>query len=1029
MSFIGLNLNLFGQHQPQYNIDNISTEILKLEKGLSQNSVRCIFEDHKGYMWFGTWDGLNRYDGTKFITFLPNILNNSNNLAQQTVNTIAQDEKKQIWVGTDGGLSQINYKTLKFKNFSMLEVQKSDTIHTLYEDTSIYLWIGTQHGIALINKQNDSLFAIENIFRQSGPLSNYEIRLIKKINNSLWVGTGDGLFEVKFKDEKKLEITKVQGLSDKHITSLLQINDSCLIIGTEQGLNLLSLNDWKVQHYLVDEESVATNSNVIMAILEDENNLIWIGTSGNGVFLFYPNEKKTRSFTLNPTSSGHFNREQSNYASYINCMYQSRNGIIWIGTAWRGIMKINEQQNIFKSFQKNETARNGLNDNHIWCFYSTDSTLLIGTESGVNIYNFLRHKFTYITKKEGLSSNQIRSIYISSDSCIWIGTYKAGLNCYNPNTNEFTLYNSDSNAKHYISDNTVWSIIEDKKQQLWFGTYNGLNRYDIKSEEMKTYYYQEDDTTSISNNIVYCSILDSNNHIWFGTYRGLNEYIPETNQFIRYGNIAGKKESLSNSRIFSIYDDQKGNLWIGTVGGGLNKFNKSTHSIKWYTTEHGLPNNVIYSVIPDNHENIWLSTNNGICRFSLKNEATICYNVNDGLLSNELNKGAAMTDKDGNIYFGGMFGFNVFNPDNIVKNIIIPTITISSFKAYKTASIFDVTSGDVIELDYTQNDFNIRYAVLDFTNSQKNLYKHRLIGYDRDWVNTDAFSPFASYSRMKPGNYTFQIMGANNDGIWNPTPFSLHIIIHPPWYLRLIFIIPFTILVLAIIFLLIRSRFLHLKKQHTIEKQMLAMERQAMRLQMNPHFIFNTLNSIQAFILKNKTKESIAYLSKFSRLVRAILNTSRDPIMSLAEEVSILNNYLELEQLRFENRFDYNISIQSNVDTEFIGLAPMLIQPYVENAVIHGVGPLKNHRGNINIEIVFVEGFLKCTITDNGVGRSYHKANAHHESKGMDLTKKRLQILNRETRQREPVEVQDLFDQESQPIGTRIILFITFEEL
>jgi ligand-binding sensor domain-containing protein len=1029
MSFIGLSVSSFGQQHPQYNIENISTEIIKLEKGLSQNSVRCIFEDHKGYMWFGTWDGLNRYDGTKFLSFSPNNTNTNNSLVQQTVNALIQDEHDRIWVATDGGLSRIDYKTLNFTNFSMLTVQKSDTIHAIYQDTSDYIWIGTQYGIALINRKNDSLFPIERIYAQVGILKNAEIRVIKQINNILWIGTGDGLFKINFLSSKELEVHKISNLTDNHITTILQLNDSFMFVGTELGLNKISLINNSVENLKVDNESTAPNSNVIMTLLLDENNKIWVGTSGKGIYLYQASNKKFTPFVLKPSIGGHFNKKQAEYDPYINCLYQSRDGIIWAGMAWRGIMKINEKQNIFKSFQKNILSKKGLNDNHIWCFNTTDSTLLIGTESGVNIYNYWNHKFSYLTKKNGLSSNQIRSIHISSDSCIWIGTYKGGLNRYKPATGEITIFKSSGTPQHYISDNTVWSILEDNQQQLWFGTYNGLNRYNMQTGEMKVYYSHENDSNSISHNIIYCSLLDSNQHIWFGTYKGLNEYNPKTDQFTRFEHIAGQKESLSNNRIFSIYDDLNGNLWVGTVGGGLNKFNKETHQVKWYTTEQGLPNNVVYAIIPDKHENIWLSTNNGICRYNLNDESTICYSVNDGLLSNELNKGAAMSDLSGNIYFGGMFGFNVFSPDKIVKNTLIPKIAISSFEAYNTNPIYDVNSNEIITLDYTQNDFSVRYAVLDFTNPQKNLYKHRLIGYDRDWVSTDAFYPIASYSRMEPGRYTFQVMGANNDGIWNPEPFSIHIRIRPPWYYRPIFFIPMIILILVIIFLIVRSRILHFKNQHAIEKQILNMERQALRLQMNPHFIFNTLNSIQAFILKNKTKESIAYLSKFSRLVRAILNTSKETLLSLDDEINILNNYLELEQLRFEHRFDFEIKTSPKIDTEFLGIAPMLIQPYVENAVIHGVGPLKERKGEIIIKFDLEKEFIRCSISDNGVGRSYHQKKDGHKSKGMRLTKERLKILNRQSQGSNTVEVIDLFDNESKAIGTRIILFITFEEL
>lgn len=1030
---IGLNLSLFSQRRPQYNIENLSTEIYQLEKGITQNSVRFILEDHKGYMWFGTWDGLNRYDGTEFKYFTPSINKPNSSLVQQTVNTIIQDNNDNIWVGTDGGLSRIDYRTFAIKNYHLFSESKSDTIHAFYQDKEGLIWIGTQKGIVLLNPKSDSIFAFESLFKGSDLLIEQEIRLIKKFNDRVWIATAEGLFEVYILPQHQLKVKQIDGLSDLHITSLAAFGDSLLLIGTENGLNLLNLKSQSIKKYYADNKKYGLASNSIMALLNDGDFRVWIGTSGGGLNLFDLKLERFTTLRMNAQMQGH-HIEESEMDSYIYSLCRSESGIIWVGTAWQGVMKINEKQNIFKAFKKSKQNPKGLIDNHIWSFASTDTSILIGTESGVSIYNFLNHQFTYLTTKNGLSSNQIRSIFIDSKDNFWIGTFNGGLNCYNSITGQNTIYCEQGDSVHNIRNNTVWTILEDKHKQIWFGTYNGLYCYDMVSGGMKSYFANELDSNALISNSVYCSILDSNGHIWFGTYNGLSEYNPATDQFISYQHILGDSLSLSMNRIFSIYDDQKGNLWIGTVGGGLNQFNKKTKKFKWFTKQDGLPNNVVYASIPDHHGNLWISTNYGICRFNMMDETFILYDVNDGLLSNELNKGAAMTDANGNIYFGGMFGFNVFSPDKIIQNMRTPQVVITTFSAHNNPTQYDLDLESKVILTYHQNEFSIRYAVLDYTNPQKNKYKHRLIGYDRDWVSTTSTHPFAAYSRVIPGRYEFQVIGSNNDGVWNTEPFTFTIIVKSPWFRHPLFILGVSVLLIIIITLLIRARINHIKNKHAVERQIFEMERQALRLQMNPHFIFNTLNSIQAFILKNKTKESISYLSKFSRLMRAILSNSQESIIGLDQELAMLNAYLELEQLRFDHRFEYEIIVSPGIDQEFIGVAPMLVQPYVENAVIHGVGPLKENKGKIRVEFKLDGKYLVCTISDNGVGRSYHQSKnslrvGAHKSTGMNLTRGRLKLLDIDSPDKTHMDIVDLYDADNNAIGTKVLILILFEEI
>ncbi|MBW6460647.1 MAG: histidine kinase, partial [Bacteroidales bacterium] len=396
---------------------------------------------------------------------------------------------------------------------------------------------------------------------------------------------------------------------------------------------------------------------------------------------------------------------------------------------------------------------------------------------------------------------------------------------------------------------------------------------------------------------------------------------------------------------------------------------------------------------------------------------------------------------NGELYFGGMNGFNVFHPGEIVQNRIPPRMALTSFSVLNEVIDNDLEGGEVFRLKHTENIFSIAFSALDYTNPMKNVYRYRLENYDETWVYTDSRRRVADYRKVNPGTYRFTVTGSNNDGMWNLDGISLTIIIHPPWWQTWIFRLTVLILAIALLWSIIFYRIKAIKRKHEVEKKMLGIEKQvfeleqkALQLQMNPHFIFNSLNAIQNFVLSNNTDKAVNYLAKFSHLMRMILANSTASLITLKDELQALTYYMDLEKLRFDDKFDYEIQIDVSIDPGFILIPPMLLQPYIENAIIHGFVNSPN-RGRLEIFLkTNTRGSLHCTILDNGIGREKAieirvQSGIKRQPRGMIITQERIEILNKQNRTGYAVKVTDLKDEDGKASGTRVDLTIQYKEL
>jgi hypothetical protein len=580
--------------------------------------------------------------------------------------------------------------------------------------------------------------------------------------------------------------------------------------------------------------------------------------------------------------------------------------------------------------------------------------------------------------------------------------------------------------------------MQDRNGNIWVGTGKGVSIMAEGTDYFKTL-SKESGELRLTGNVVWYTYEDSKGFIWVCTTEGLNRLDPNLRTINQFLHDPNDPNSISSNRVFSIYEDETGIYWIGTMGGGLNRYDPETGIFKAYKEKHGLPNNVVYATIEDNDGKLWITTNWGMSKFNKLTETFVNYDALDGIQSNEFNAGAFFKNEKGEIFVGGMNGFNIFLPSDIRTNHNIPRIAITGFRIFNELTDLVIDQGDTINLRYSDNFFSFEFSALDYTNPAKNWYHYRMEGYDPEWTISNPDRRYAEYRNVSPGTYTFHVTGTNNDGLWNPEGLSVTVIIRPPWWQTWTFRVILLVVILSLGRGLVYWRMKYIRRKHEIEKRMLSIEKQvfeleqkALRLQMNPHFIFNSLNAIQNFVITNDTYKAVNYLAKFSHLMRMILANSIQSYIPLKDELKALTYYMDLEKLRFDDKFEYFMDLDATIDTEFIEVPPMLLQPYVENSIIHGLVQLDG-KGMLTVGVRKKKDTLICFVQDNGIGRE--KANQIREQsgikrqpRGMMITQERLEILNKQRKKSFAVKVIDLKDEQGQATGTRVEISIQFKE-
>ena len=607
-------------------------------------------------------------------------------------------------------------------------------------------------------------------------------------------------------------------------------------------------------------------------------------------------------------------------------------------------------------------------------------------------------------------SNVYRIINDSISGKIWICSmiYLHSIS----GTNSTNVYPSHKRYNLYPRE-----IVRSKNGGYWVGCNKGLIKF---SDEKIAYKSFSDDLVGkdIFRSTIYSLVEDNKGIVWFGTMNGLWRYSNDVFQYL------GTENQLLSQNISSIIINPKdSSLWLGTNGLGVVVYsNDSTYQI---SIRQGLASNSVHRLYYNNGE-VWAATRQGISRIMLRKGGYFIknYNVDDGLPSNEI---TSVTIRNRITYVGTAKGLCFFDLNNDINDVYKPDNIITQFKINGHV-IEPILDG--MELKYNQNIISFDYVGLSFKNNGKIKYRYRMLGLDSAWVNTSNLS--CLFSGLSDGEYKFQVMSQSSSGSWNTIPAEISFKILPPFWKKNWFLLAGSLLFSTLLFLVYKIRVASINQKNELKHNINLYKQQSLRQQMNPHFIFNTLNSIQLYILEKDTISSHKYLAKFARLMRMTLDNSLNPTIPLRDEIEALKLYLELEKIRLEGKFDYSINLLGDDSILNVKIPTLLIQPFVENAIWHGIMLKENQTGWVKISLIDYESIIVCNVEDNGVGRKKADAirqmrNKDHKSRGSQITQQRIDLLNLMYKEKFNILYDDLMDNEGTAIGTKVQISIPKE--
>jgi len=902
----------YGQH---LHFSHITTE-----DGLSQNSVNCIYQDRTGFMWFGTQDGLNRYDGYNIITFRHDPAD-SNSISHSWIWDVYEDKEQNLWIATWHGLNKYNPHTNKFTIFLPDSTDScaisGDRPAAICEDGQGNIWVGTWGGglNKYINGQHRFVHYLYEPGNEYSLPNNFVRALFTDKSGRIWVGTWNGL---------------------------------AMILDDEDSTHF--------QNYLTGDKTLKSKGARIMSIDEDTQGNIYAGAFGSGLYYINPSNGIIRQYQH---ESDNINSIASDDIASVQV---DKNGIVWVGTISNGLNSLNPHSGQIKLFNTNTGESDEIGGNEVYSISEDLSGLLWIGAGGINILNPQNERFSVI-KINKRHFKDVDAFCEDDKGNIWFASNQNGLMRYAPSGHQMVIFKHNLAEPFSLSCNSVSDIIHDKSGNIWIGTRRGgLNLYQPGTQTFRHFPEKKADKTAIVT-LKYINSLAANDkgQIWIGTYdRGLVRFDPIRQSYTYYQSDAWDPETLSGNNILHLFMDSRQQLWIGIWGGGLCSFNRKEGSFKRYmhdpkdpnslsdnivhvihevvsdsgrvlwlgtsnglsyfmpdrekpvfhhfTTKNGLFSNVIYGIIDDNHGNLWLSSNSGLTKFNPVSGRSNHFNSGDGLQSNEFNSSACYRLKNGIFLFGGINGYNSFYPDSISESSYKPTLALTSFRVLneeKYTSLQLSVINDIV-LSYKENFFSFDFSALDFTEPSKNKYKYQLSGIDHGWIDAQS-RHFANYTDIKPGNYTFRVRGTNSDGILSNKIRQLRIRIRPPYWQTWWFYVLMIVLVMTLLYGIHRYRV----------RKILELERLRIRIASDLHDdIGSALTRIAIHseqLQSGKNPGKVPGISKkIGTLSRSVISMMSDIVWSIDAHNDTWGNMLD----RMKDEV-YNTLLVKEVNTTF----------------------------------------------------------------------------------------------------------------
>lgn len=992
--------------------------------------------DRTGFLWTSTNDGLNRFDGYEFKIFRYD-QDDSTSIPTTGISKIFYDQEQHLWLYSSNDIVPFNIESGKTIRKNIVRAAQFQSICLATES---YLWGYTvQQQLILINKNNFKSHRkskinrlISNNERIIGSFSNginvyviSDIGAVYTYNTTLnsWKksSTNGQLETVKYNatafnaksviyigsmENDMLEYDILQNTfktSHAHEAGdmLVGINylyfdsstNELLISAYGQGVFSYNETTKHLTHFKQGDPDLSLTSNYSLTVLKDKNKNLFIGYDGKGLDILDANLKKFVALRKD-------NPKDKHDLKFVRRIVEDKQGNIWFGSSGSGLIEYQRSNDAYTIYNKGLLA-------------PTPETFIL------------------------------ESVIINNE--IWLGLSGGDIIIFNIDQKKVTRKISLNKASAEDDGIVVWSMAYDEVQdKIWVGTdEHGIYLIDRKTKTIKTYYDESKDL--FKENKINCFYTSRSGDFLVGSLRGILIYDKKTDRFKQKYPKENTSMDMHHS-IRCIYQDINNNLWLGTDGAGISILNDTFEIIRSISTKDKLNNNVIYGILSENNHSLWVSSNLGLSNIKwnkgniTKEETFHIYNYESasGLQSNEFNTNSYIKLSDGALGFGGLNGINIFYGNDIKTSNTAPPVIITDFSVFNKKinenKLIPYISD--VNLAFNQNSFSLRFNTVGLAVTDKIKYQYRLKGHDPEWVYSDKRT-YVSYTNLSPGNYEFQVRASNYDGYWSSEFTSLRIRIASPIYMRWWFILGIIGLSTIIIWSFARNKSLERTARENLKlaytKEIAEVEMKALRAQINPHFLFNSLNSINNFILKNENTKARKYLVKFSQLVRNILNNSTGPYISLKDEIDTINLYVQIESMRFDNQFNFSLEVEDNLRVGEINIPSLLLQPYIENAIWHGLLH-KEGQKSIGIRIFRKDQqSIHITIEDNGIGRKMARVLSSKEprrkSYGMQLGANRLKLMNSENQSKGDVEVIDLYNDQQKPIGTKIIITLPISPL
>ncbi|WP_109436351.1 two-component regulator propeller domain-containing protein [Aquimarina sp. AU119] len=789
---------------------------LTANDGLSQGYISSIIQDKKGFMWFGTKDGLNRYDGYEFKIY-NYYYDDPCSIQNNFITAISEDTRGTLWIGTLNGLYSFDPFTECFQFFENKNLNAQHTIKTIHINTKGIVWMGTSKGDILRfnpNKNKTERYTISHDKVISHIKSNKSenrlyIEALKNEDTSIYI------FDIQKQQFVTSYDTVINNIGYSHQMIQENIYGELLLYRSRhdnrslEQINLTTKEtcvfykpNWST-HKKYKRNDYLYHSGIM---IQDNNGAIWQSTNyglevfdpKNGTFSFYPIKGTQNS---------------------IKAIWIDQSGIIWLGTMGYGVFMLAPTLNNIETYKRDENNQNSLDFSSIRSIYEdTDKNIWIGGYGGLDLIDVksgkLQHyadDFTTYSKMVGMDVYEIYNDPNISKDILWISIHGKGLFLLDKHQKKFTRY-----PKYlYGNSNFIFDIVPENKNKLWIGTSNGLYIVDITHKSSKVFRTDAQNPYSIPSNKINTIYKDRKGVFWVGTEgHGFAKFDKRTEKFIRYKERSDKKNRINSYFIYSFYEDKKGNFWIATNGGGLNLFDRDKESFKHYTVKDGLPNNVVYGILEDKRGNLWISTNKGLSMFNPTQETFVNYDKSNGLQGNEFNANAYFKNKEGKMFFGGTNGVNAFQPEEIKKNTFIPQVALTRFKKFnKEIPLHQVFSSDgMLELSYEDTVISFDFSALSYYNHHLNQYAYKLEGLHEDWINLGTKNTI-TLTNLSAKNYTLRIKASNNHGVWNEEGMALAILVKPPFWSTPWFLITLLLLFVAFLYVIYSFRIRYVQQQ------------------------------------------------------------------------------------------------------------------------------------------------------------------------------------------------------------------------